>query len=208
MPKPHDDRDEHQCRIADARDPAAGHEGVQIGIVGVLGKVFVELQRADPERQIERHLRAEDVPSEPAEAALVVALIETRALLEHVADGIERQQHRDQHHHDDGRDHRHHDDARALLVRPAGQHHQRQHEDRGDGEPAPGGARKRQQHRERHDAERDGAAERLAETVGDDALQREQRRKDQERAEHVRVLDRCRARGHTASAGRGRRAPG
>ena len=54
---------------------------------------------------------------------------------------------------------------------------------------APRGARKCQQDRQRYDAEGDRAAERLAELVRDDALQREQRRQDQERAEHVRVLE-------------------
>ena len=60
------------------------------------GKIAVELQRADAERQVERHLGAEDVPAEPAEAAFVIALVEARALLEHLGDGVERQQHRDQ----------------------------------------------------------------------------------------------------------------
>ena len=73
-------------------DPAAGHEGVQIGVVGVFGKIVVELQRPDAERQIERHLGAEDVPAEPAEPALVIALIEAGALLEHFVDRVERQQ--------------------------------------------------------------------------------------------------------------------
>jgi hypothetical protein len=40
--KPHDDRDKHQHGIADASHPAAGHEGVQIGVVGVLGEVAVK----------------------------------------------------------------------------------------------------------------------------------------------------------------------
>ena len=96
--KPRITRDEDQRRIADAGEPAAGHEGVQIGVVGVFGEVAVELQRADAERQVERHLGAEDVAAEPAEAAFVIALVEARALLEHLGDGIERQQHRDQQH--------------------------------------------------------------------------------------------------------------
>src|SRR4051794_36971628 len=75
-------RDKDQRGIADAGDPAAGHEGVEIGIVGVLGKISDELQRPDAERKIERHLGAEEVTAEPAEAALVVALVETGALLE------------------------------------------------------------------------------------------------------------------------------
>ena len=110
-------REEDQRRIADAGQPAAGHEGVQIGVVGVLGEIAVELQRADAERQIERHLGAEDMPAEPAEAALVIALVEAGALLEHLA----RSESNDSSTaistaaSDDG-DHRHHDDARALRV--------------------------------------------------------------------------------------------
>ena len=53
------------------------------------GKIVVELQRADAERQIERHVGAEDVAAEAAEAAFVVALVEAGALLEHLGDRIE-----------------------------------------------------------------------------------------------------------------------
>ena len=80
--KAHQHGDEDQRRIADAGEPAAGHEGVQIGVVGVFGEEAVELQRPDAEWQLERHFGAEDVPAEPAEAALVVALVEAGALLE------------------------------------------------------------------------------------------------------------------------------
>ena len=86
-------RQRDQRRIEHAGEPAAGHEGVQVGIVGVLGEEAVELQGADAERQVERHLRTQDVPAEPAEAAFVIALVEARALLEHLCDGVERQQH-------------------------------------------------------------------------------------------------------------------
>ena len=73
--------------------------------------------------------RAENMPAEPAEAALVVALVEARALPEHFA----RSESNDSSTAtsiattSDG-DHRRHDDARALRVRSAGQDHQRQHE--------------------------------------------------------------------------------
>ena len=90
VPETHDDGDEHQRRIADAGDPAAGHEGIQIGVVGVFREIMVELQRADAERQIERHVRAENVPSEPAEATCIVTLIEAGALFEQFADRVER----------------------------------------------------------------------------------------------------------------------
>src|SRR5262245_18776639 len=80
---------EDQRGIAHAGKPAAGHEGVEIGIVGVLGEVAVELQRPDAERQIERHLGAEDVAAEAAEATLVVALIKAGALLEQLRDAVE-----------------------------------------------------------------------------------------------------------------------
>ena len=89
VPDAHDDCREDERGIADAGDPAARHEGVQIGVVGVLGKIAVELQRPDAERQIERHLGAEDVPAEAAETAFVIALIEARALLEHLGDRVE-----------------------------------------------------------------------------------------------------------------------
>src|SRR3569832_1425152 len=62
-------RDKHQRWIAYAGQPAARHEGVQIRIVGVFGKEAVELQRSDAERQTERHFGAEDMATEPAEAA-------------------------------------------------------------------------------------------------------------------------------------------
>ena len=89
VPEAQDDGGEDQRGIADAGEPAARHEGVEIGVVGVFGKVVVELQGADAERQVERHLGAEDVAAEPAEAAFVIALVEARALLEHLGDGIE-----------------------------------------------------------------------------------------------------------------------
>src|SRR5882762_11207579 len=66
-------RDKDQHGIADPRNPAAGHEGVEIGIVGVLGKIADELQWPDAQGKIERHLGAENVAAEPAEAALVIA---------------------------------------------------------------------------------------------------------------------------------------
>ena len=91
-----DERQEHQRRIAHAGEPAAGHEGVQIGIMGVFRKEAVKLQRADAEGQIERHLGAKNMAAEPAEAALVIALVETGALLKHVGHRTERQQRRDQ----------------------------------------------------------------------------------------------------------------
>src|SRR5437899_6234773 len=75
-------RDEDQRGIADAGEPAARHECVQVGVVGVFGKVAVELQRPDAEWQPERHLGAEDMAAETAETALIVALVETGALLE------------------------------------------------------------------------------------------------------------------------------
>ena len=59
----------------------------------------------------------------------------------------------------------------------------------GDDEHAPRGARECQQDRQRYDAEGDGVAERFAEPVRHDALQGEQRRQDQERAVHIRVLE-------------------
>ena len=61
--------DEDQRRIADAGEPAARHECVQVGIVGVFGKEAVELQRPDAERQAKRHFGAEKMPAETAEAA-------------------------------------------------------------------------------------------------------------------------------------------
>ena len=61
----------------------------RIGVVGIFGEIVVKLQRTDAERQIERHLRTEDMSAEPAEAALIIALIEARALAEHFVDRIE-----------------------------------------------------------------------------------------------------------------------
>src|SRR6202035_702753 len=78
--KSHDHRDEHQSGIAYPGDPSARHEGVEIGIVGVLGEIIVELQRPDAEWQVERHVGAEHMAAEAAEAALVIALVEARAL--------------------------------------------------------------------------------------------------------------------------------
>ena len=98
---------------------------------------MMELQRADAERQIERHGGAQDVPAEPAEAALVIALVETCALVEHFSYRVERQQHRDQRGGCDDRDDSNHDDARALRARAAGHDHQRQHEGRRQEESAP-----------------------------------------------------------------------
>src|ERR1700733_6574103 len=110
VPKSHDDRDRDQGRIAKAGKPAARHEGIQIGVVGVFGEVIVELQRTDAKRQIECHVGAENMTAEAAKAAFVVALVEARALLEHLGDGIERQQHGNQQHQQDNRyDGDHHD---------------------------------------------------------------------------------------------------
>ncbi len=69
-----------------------------------------------PNGSSERHLGAEDAAAEPAEAAFVVALVEARALLEHVGDRADREQHRDQRDRQDRGDQRHHDDARALRL--------------------------------------------------------------------------------------------
>ena len=105
--------------------------------MGVFRKEPVELQRPDAERQPERHLGAEDMAAEAAKTAFVIALVETGALLEQLRDRIERQQYRDQrgrqHYHDE----RHDDNARALRLRAAGQHHQRQHGAGGDDQHAP-----------------------------------------------------------------------
>ena len=56
--------------------------------MGVFREIMVELQGTDAERQIERHVGTEDVPSEPAEAAFVIALIEARALAEHFSNRV------------------------------------------------------------------------------------------------------------------------
>ena len=77
---------------------------------------MMELQRADAERQIERHGGAQHVPAEPAEAALVIALVEICALVEHLSNRIERQQHCDQRGGCDDRGDSDHDDARALRA--------------------------------------------------------------------------------------------
>src|SRR6185312_12087510 len=83
-----DDGHEDQCRITHTGNPAAGHEGVEIGIVGVFRKVFVELQRPDAEWQIKRHLGAKNVAAEPAKASFVIALVEARALAEHFCNRV------------------------------------------------------------------------------------------------------------------------
>src|SRR5215216_2352296 len=70
-----DERDENKHRIADARDPAPRHEGVQIAIVRVLRKDRSKLQRTDSERQVERKRKTEQVAAEAAEMPAVVTLL-------------------------------------------------------------------------------------------------------------------------------------
>jgi hypothetical protein len=55
-----------------------------------------KLQWADAEGQVEGHVGTKDMAAEPAEAALVIALVETGPLLENVCNRAERQQHRNQ----------------------------------------------------------------------------------------------------------------
>ena len=47
---------QHQREIDEAGEPAAGHEGVEIGVVRIFGEDLVELQRPDAERPVEREL--------------------------------------------------------------------------------------------------------------------------------------------------------
>src|SRR5437879_2119899 len=111
------DGDEDQRRIADAGEQAARAEGVQVGVMGVFRKEPVELQRPDPERQPERHLGAEDMAAEAAKTALIIALVETGALLEQLRDRIERQQYRDQRGRQYQQDERHDDHGETLRRR-------------------------------------------------------------------------------------------
>ena len=76
----------------------------------------MELQRPDAKRQVERHVGAEHVPPEAAKPAGIVALVEAGALLEHLRDGVERQQHRHQCHREHDGHQCHDDDAAARAV--------------------------------------------------------------------------------------------
>ena len=150
----------------------------------------MELQRADAERQIERHLGAEDVPAEPAEAAFVVALVEARALLEQLVDRIERQQHRQQQ--------RRRATAATTAITMMRERCACDGLVRTISASMKAEVRTNWPQAAREKASRIASAmmpsamalrNDFAEAVGDDALQHEQRRQDQERAEHVRVLE-------------------
>src|SRR4029077_8318538 len=83
-------RSQRHRQVDDAGEPAARQEAVEIGVVRVLGKDLVELQRPDAERRLERDLRAENMAAEAAEMADVVGLLEAGALLEQLGDAVER----------------------------------------------------------------------------------------------------------------------
>ncbi len=155
----------------------------------ILGKEFRELERTDPQRIFERHLRAEAVAAEPAEAAAVITLAESGALLEEIADRVERKQDRDQQHRARARQTGQQNDARTLA--PVYHHHQRDHDYRRQRQRSPCRAGKAQKDRDADEEKGQRASQRLAEAFRQHALQRHERRQQQKRAQHVRVLERA-----------------
>ncbi len=183
------ERDGGQGEIGEARQPAAGHEGVEIAVVRVLAEEVRELQRPDPERTLEAELGAQHIAPEPAEMAHVIALVEGGAFAEQVAHLMDRQERgeekRAQHRPHDGDG----DDADALAGRSGGQDAQPHNHQRRKTELPPGGPREGQQQADQQDQQQDPVADHGRCPADQDALKQQHRRKHQERAQHVGIIE-------------------
>src|SRR5262249_55517461 len=76
--------DERKGKITEAGKPSSRDESVEEAVMRVLGEIAIELQRADAERMLQRHIGAEKKAAEPAVLACVVALLQRSAFLEDV----------------------------------------------------------------------------------------------------------------------------
>src|SRR5262245_2704902 len=76
--------DERKGKITEAGKPSPGDESVEEAVMRVLGKVAIELQRADAERMLQRYIGAEKKAAEPAVLTCVVGLLQRSAFPENV----------------------------------------------------------------------------------------------------------------------------
>ena len=82
--------------------------------MGILWKVFRELERTDAQRMIKDHQCAENVPPEAAAMSSIVVLDQAGALLEKIGYLLERQQCHDEGSEHDAADHENDNDAQPF----------------------------------------------------------------------------------------------
>ncbi|WP_246684885.1 hypothetical protein [Mesorhizobium sp. B2-7-1] len=155
----------------------------------VLAVDRAEDQRADAERMLHRQLEADRVAGEAAEPRRIVALLELRALGEHVRHAGQLQDDQksdDQQRH--GRD-RHHHHPQPELAAGALQEQARGKQHRRHREHAPRAAREGEEDAGGDDEQRHGQKRHARHRAGQQQIEQIGAGQHQERPEHVRVLE-------------------
>jgi predicted MFS family arabinose efflux permease len=141
-PPAHRHRDADKAEIGDAAKPAVGREGVEEGVVRILGKELAEHDRAEAVGQIQQQGDRPELVAEAPGLADVVVLSERGAHLEDGTDRLELQRDDEQHGEEHDAQNADQDDSHTNAVGSRGQEAERHAQSRRADRDAPGTAGK------------------------------------------------------------------
>ena len=182
-------RPDNKGHVAYKTEPAIIHQCLEPDIVGVFTPHQAELQRADAQRMLQRHEKADGVALEAAVPGAVIGLHKFGTVGEQIGDLVELQGYDDRADQQHRANQRHHQDLQPERPGAFLDQHGHDQQNHGDGNETPGSTGEREEHAQHENHQSGHPQRRSFQRSVQQSVHQIESRQHQIGAEHVGILE-------------------